>query len=160
MSKVLQNQLSKTIREHSDMARDMAIAELRDLKKDLLELEKALNAKKTPDQGLLMDITHGAFELFRTASIVLESDNLQELLQGSVDESKDLEFLEKKGAIQLTKPEGWHWFSPKGEMFFLAAPGETHKAAEALQIRLTRKTPAKKKTPAPKSEPLAEVSGQ
>ena len=41
----------------------------------------------------------------------------------------------------LTKPEGWHWFSPKGEMLFLAAPGETRLAAQKLQDRLTRKTP-------------------
>jgi hypothetical protein len=152
MSKVLQNQLAKTIKEQGDMARDMAIAELKDLKKDLLELEKALSTKKTPDQGLLMDISHGAFELFRTASIVLETDNLQIQLQTAVEEGKDLEYLERKGAMLLTKPEGWHWFSPKGEMLFLAAAGETRLAAQKLQDRLTRKTPPK---PAPKPQPAA-----
>lgn len=152
MSKVLQNQLAKTIKEQGDMARDMAIAELKDLKKDLLELEKALSAKKTPDQGLLMDISHGAFELFRTASIVLETDNLQIQLQTAVEEGKHLEYLEKKGAMLLTKPEGWHWFSPKGEMLFLAAAGDTQLAAQKLQERLTRKTPAKKPQP-PKAQP-------
>lgn len=143
MSKALQNQLTKTIKEQGDMARDMAMAELKDLKKDLLELEKALTAKKSPDQGLLMDISHGAFELFRTASIVLETDNLQDLLQGAVEEGKDLEYLERKGAILLTKPEGWHWFTPKGEMIFLAPGGETHQAAMKLQERLNRKTQPK-----------------
>ena len=64
MSKALQNQLSKSLREQGDMARDMAMAELKDLKKDLQELEKTLTAKKAPDQGLLMDISHGSFELF------------------------------------------------------------------------------------------------
>ena len=59
MSKALQNQLSKSLREQGDMARDMAMAELKDLKKDLQELEKTLTAKKAPDQGLLMDISHG-----------------------------------------------------------------------------------------------------
>lgn len=148
MSKALQHQLAKTIKEQGDMARDMAIAELKDLKKDLLELEKALSTKKTPDQGLLMDISHGAFELFRTASIVLETDNLQVLLQGAVEEGRDLEYLERKGAILLTKPEGWHWFSPKGEMLFLAPAGDTHLAAQKLQERLTRKAPTKPKPPA------------
>lgn len=57
MSKALQNQLSKSLREQGDMARDMAMAELKDLKKDLQELEKTLTAKKAPDQGLLMDIS-------------------------------------------------------------------------------------------------------
>ena len=46
MSKALQNQLSKSLREQGDMARDMAMAELKDLKKDLQELEKTLTAKK------------------------------------------------------------------------------------------------------------------
>lgn len=151
MSKALQNQLSKSLREQGDMARDMAMAELKDLKKDLQELEKTLTAKKAPDQGLLMDISHGAFELFRTASIVLEMENLQNLLLGAAEEGRDLEYLEKKGAMLLTKPEGWHWFSPKGEMFFLAAPGETRLAAQKLQDRLTRKTPAK--PAAPKASP-------
>lgn len=96
MSKALQNQLAKTIKDQGDMARDMAIAELKDLKKDLLELEKALAAKQTPDQAKLMDITHGAFELFRTTSIVLETDNLLIQLQHAVEEGKDLEYLEKK----------------------------------------------------------------
>lgn len=153
MSKALQNQLSKTIKDQGDMARDMAMAELRDLKRDLLELEKALLARKTPDQGLLMDISHGAFELFRTASIVLETDNLQVQLQGALEEGKDLEYLEKKGAILLTKPEGWHWFSPKGEMHFLAPAGETRQAATKLQERLTRKAP-------PKAEPTPLAAAQ
>jgi len=158
MSKALQNQLAKTIKDQGDMARDMAIAELKDLKKDLLELEKALTTKKTPDQGLLMDISHGAFELFRTASIVLETDNLQIQLQQAVESGKDLEYLEKKGAILLTKPEGWHWFTPKGEMLFLAAPSETRLAAQKLQERLTRKTPAKPAPnphPTPKAPPIS-----
>jgi hypothetical protein len=147
---MLQNQLSKNLKEHGDMARDMAIAELKDLKKDLLNLEKALAAKKTPDQALLMDISHGAFELFRTASIVLETDKLQSLLSESAEEGKDLEYLEQKGAKLLTKPEGWHWFSPKGEMFFLAAAGETGPAAQKLRSRLTRRRPAAAKSAPPK----------
>jgi len=149
MSKVLQQQLAKTIKEQGDMARDMALAELKELKKDLLDLEKALSTKQTPDQGKLMDLTHGAFELFRNASIVLETDNLMTQLLTAAEESKDLEYLERKGAMLLTKPEGWHWFTPKGEMIFLALPPETHQAALKLQERLTRKMPPK---PQPKSE--------
>ena len=157
MSKALQAQLIKTLKDQGDQARDMAMAELKDLKKDLLELEKALIAKKTPDQGLLMDISHGAFELFRTASIVLETDTLQEQLHAALEEGRDLDYLEKKGAMLLSKPEGWHWFSPKGEMFFLAGPGETRLAAHKLQERLTRKTLAK---PSPKPAPEATVPAE
>ncbi|NCD24025.1 MAG: hypothetical protein EOL86_00325 [Deltaproteobacteria bacterium] len=152
MSKALQAQLVKTLGEQGDQARDMAVAELKDLKKDLAELEKALAAKKTPDQGLLMDICHGAFELFRTASIVLETDTLQGQLHGALEVGRDLEYLEKKGAMLLTKPEGWHWFTPKGEMIFLAAPSETRVAVQKLQERLTRKAPAKS-TPSKPASP-------
>jgi hypothetical protein len=74
---------------------------------------------------------------------------LQEQLQHAVEEGKDLEYLERKGAILLTKPEGWHWFTPKGEMLFLAAPGDTRLAAQKLQERITRKT-APKPAPVPK----------
>lgn len=153
MSKVLQVQLVKTLKEQGDQARDMAVAELKDLKKDLLELEKALSAKKTPNQGLLMDITHGAFELFRTASIVLETDNLQEHLDSALEVGRDLEYLEKKGALLLTKPEGWHWFSPKGEMFFLATPSETRQAVDKLEERLKRKPAKNTKQTKPKPAP-------
>ncbi|GAB1410677.1 hypothetical protein MASR1M90_18310 [Desulfovibrionales bacterium] len=153
MSKALQVQLVKTLKEQSDMARDMAVAELKDLKKDLAELEKALASKKTPDQGLLMDISHGAFELFRTASIVLQSDMLSVQLDSALEEARDLEYLEKKGAILLSKPEGWHWFSPKGEMLFLAGPGETHLAAKKLLERVQRKTTKPLKTPPKAPEP-------
>lgn len=146
MSKVLQHQLAKAIKGQGDMARDMAIAELKDLKKDLAELEKNLVAKKNLNQGLLMDIAHGAFELFRTASIVLEADKLQELMHGAVEEGKDLEYLESKGAILLTNPEGWHWFSPKGEMVFLAPSGDAQQASEKLRNRLTRKPRPKSST--------------
>ncbi|NLY41767.1 MAG: hypothetical protein GX055_09130 [Desulfovibrionales bacterium] len=160
MSKALQVQLVKTLKEQSDMARDMAVAELKDLKKDLAELEKALASKKTPDQGLLMDISHGAFELFRTASIVLQADLLSVQLDSALEEARDLEYLEKRGAILLSKPEGWHWFSPKGEMLFLAGPGETRLAAKKLQERVQRKTPPKPlKTPpkAPETPPSTET---
>jgi hypothetical protein len=155
MSKVLQHQLTKAVKGQGDMAREMALAELKDLKKDLLTLEKALTSKKSPDQALLMDIAHGAFELFRTASIVLETDTLQDLIIGASEASKDLTYLESKGAIQLTSPEGWHWFSPKGEMIFLAPSTETKQAATKLRQRLTRKPRPKAATTKPKEQPQA-----
>lgn len=159
MSKTLQAQLAKTLKEQGDLARDMALAELKDMKKDLLNLEKALASKKTPDQALLMDITHGAFELFRTASIVLETDTLQEHLNAAQETGRDLDYLEKKGALLLTKPEGWHWFSPKGEMTFLAPPGDTQLAASKLKERLTKPSRTTKKQPAKtKSAPAKPIA--
>ena len=83
---------------------------------------------------------------------MLETDNLQIQLQSAVEQGRDLDYLERKGAMLLTKPEGWHWFTPKGEMLFLAAPGETRQAALKLQERINRKPPVK---PTPKPQPAA-----
>lgn len=124
MAKVLQDRM-----EHS---RQVALHEIREMRKSLADLEQFLTGKRKKPGADLFDIVHGAFEIFRTTSALAEYDKLIGDLGSEVDRSQALAMLEAKGARLLTRPAGWHWISPKGEMHFLAKKDEPEKAIEAL----------------------------
>lgn len=135
----------KAMMETSDQALEIALAEIKDLKKDLATLERILNGRggKAADQFSLIDVPHGAFEIFRTASVVLENRKLLGDMQDAVDRSMAEDFLAEHGATLLKEPEGWHWISPKGVMRHLG-DGDDPKAAAAKLKRYLPKTPKAK----------------
>ncbi len=128
--------VAKTLRDKSAIAREIALRELKILQKDLGLLERILSGSRKAGEFSLFDVVHGAFEIFRTASVVLENEALLADLEKETAKGAALEFLEKRGATLLTKPAGWHWISPRGEMRFLGKAAETEKAAEALRALL------------------------
>ncbi|WP_176631400.1 hypothetical protein [Desulfolutivibrio sulfoxidireducens] len=125
--------VAKTLREKNATAREIALRELKILQKDLGLLEKILTGGRKAGDFSLFDVVHGAFEIFRNASVVLDNELLLADLEKETVKTASLEFLERHGATLLTKPAGWHWISPKGEMRFLGKGTETEKAAEALR---------------------------
>ncbi|HKK33271.1 MAG TPA: hypothetical protein VJ934_06860 [Desulfomicrobiaceae bacterium] len=149
MSRQPQKQIVKVLEEKNDHAREMALQEIKALKADLTEVEKVLSGRKKSAQIALMDIVHGAFEVYRNAAVIFENESLMADMEVALEEGRFREYLEGKGAKLLTKPDGWHWFSPKGEMVFLGPAEETAKAAQKLKTRLSR---GGKKKPAPRTE--------
>ena len=161
MSKQPQKQIVKVLEEKNDHAREIALQEIKDLKADLAEVEKVLSGRKKAGQFALMDIVHGAFEVYRNAAVIFENETLMADLEVALEEGKHREYLDSKGARLLTKPDGWHWFSPKGEMVFLGTADETAKAAGKLKSKLTRG--GKKKKVAAEAKPdeaVAEPRGE
>ncbi|MDQ7832179.1 MAG: hypothetical protein RDU30_10625 [Desulfovibrionaceae bacterium] len=128
--------VAKTLRDRSGQARELALRELKLLQKDLSTLEKILTGNRKAGDFALFDVVHGAFEIFRNASVALEHESLLAGIEKETVVSQALEFLEKHGATLLTKPAGWHWISPKGEMRLLAAATEIEKAADTLRTFL------------------------
>ncbi len=128
--------VAKTLRDRSGQARELALRELKLLQKDLSTLEKILTGNRKAGDFALFDVVHGAFEIFRNASAALEHESLLAGIEKETVVSQALEFLEKHGATLLTKPAGWHWISPKGEMRLLAAATEIEKAADTLRTFL------------------------
>jgi hypothetical protein len=143
----IETHLAGLIRSRGQEAREMALHELGELKKDVLLLEKALAGKGKQDLSTapLFDIVHGAQEIFRTVSVVLESESLLQELAGEIEKAGLREYLERHGARLLTKPEGWHWVNPKGEMILLGTVDETAKAADKLKRIKSRSAKAKEK---------------
>mgnify|MGYP000894760920 CR=1 FL=1 len=122
----------KAMKEKSDLSKEAALRELRALSKDIAALEQILTGKKKKGNFSLFDVIHGAFEIFRNASVVFETELLAGDMEKSMGGALAEEFLEKHGATLLKKPAGWHWISAQGEMHFLGKADEAEKAAEKL----------------------------
>lgn len=148
----------KAMKEKGDVSRELALRELKALSKDLAGLEQILTGKKKKGNFSLFDVVHGAFEIFRNASVVFETEVLAEEMEKSMGDALSEEFLEKHGASLLKKPAGWHWISPQGEMHFLGKADEMDKAAEKLAALVPgakRGKKAGKKTASKNVEELA-----
>jgi hypothetical protein len=155
----IETHLAALIRARGQEAREMGLHELGELKKDVLLLEKALAGKGRQELSTapLFDIVHGAHEIFRTVSVVLDTESLLREMAGEIEKAGRREYLERHGARLLTKPEGWHWVNSKGEMIFLGMVEETAKAAEKLKRIKSRSATAKeKKQPDPQPDAAKE----
>jgi hypothetical protein len=153
----IETHLSGLIRTRGREAREMALHELGELKKDVLLLEKTLAGKGRQELSTapLFDIVHGAQEVFRAVSVVIDAEALLKEIAEEVEKAGRREYLERHGAHLLTKPEGWHWVSPKGEMIFLGPGEDTAKAADKLKRIKSRGSKGKGKA-TPPVEPAAE----
>ncbi|EMG38338.1 hypothetical protein PCS_00840 [Desulfocurvibacter africanus PCS] len=123
---------AKVLQERMEQSRQVALHEVRELRKALADLEQFLTGKRKRPGPDLFDVVHSAFEIFRNSSALADYGKLLEDLGSEVDRSQALALLEAKGARLLTKPAGWHWINPKGEMHFLAKKDEPEKALDAL----------------------------
>ncbi len=106
----------KVLLDTTEDARAIALEEIKELRKDLAALERILSGRARDDDFPLLDVAHGALEIFRTASVVLDNQRLLAGMQDAVDRALAEEFLAANGARLLREPEGWHWFSKKGVM--------------------------------------------
>ncbi|WP_051693842.1 hypothetical protein [Desulfohalovibrio reitneri] len=143
------DRLLQTLDEKAESSRQNALAELRDLKKDLQSLERVLTGRKKADEFPLLDMVQGALEVFRSSETFFTASNLARDARQSLSGSLARAELEREGARLLKKPAGWHWISPKGEMHHLGASGEEEKAAKALTRLKNRQKGGKAKTANP-----------
>lgn len=147
----------KVLLDTTEDARAIALEEIKELRKDLAALERILSGRARDDDFPLLDVAHGAFEIFRTASIVLENQRLLAGMQDAVDRALAEEFLAANGARLLREPEGWHWFSQKGVMRHLGPGDDPTGAAARLKRHLPR--PAAPAAPAPAEADAAPCAG-
>lgn len=145
--------VGKALEERREAAREAALKELKALRADLTVLEAVLSGKRKKGDFSLFDVAHGAFEIFRNAEAVFETDRLLASLAVELEAVRALEYLEKHGATELVKPAGWHWISPRGEMHCLGKAEEPGKAAEKLATLLSDGKRGKKRS---KAEALPE----
>ena len=151
MKSRIHEQLARTIEAKNQEAKALALEEIKALKKDLLELEKVLAGKKKHTEMALMDITCGAFEVYKNAALIFQNMEMLEALQKGREEAKVIDYMERRGARLLKKPEGWHWFSPQGEMLFLGTATEPVKAAEKLKSLVSKKPKSAASSPKKKT---------
>lgn len=151
--------VSKVLRERMEQSRQVALHEIREMRKALTDLEQFLTGKRKRPGADLFDLVHGAFEIFRTSSALADYGKLLEEMGSEVDRTHALALLEAKGARLLTKPVGWHWISPKGEMHFLARKDDPEKALEALTM-LQQGGKARKPKTAPPSQAVEAAQEQ
>ena len=145
----------RTLAARSDKARELALQEVKQMKKDLAAAEKMLSGQAKPGTAAGFDLIHGALEISRHLFALAEHEALQEGLAEALETARDEDYLAQAGATLLKKPAGWHWISQKGEMHFLAKPGETVKAAQVLRVL---RSPIRKKDKAEKAPAAAEAA--
>ncbi len=157
------------IEERNAQARELALAEIDALKKDLTTLTAILKGRRKPGEFSPFDIAHGAFEIFRCASTILENQALTETMELEIAHSESRDYLITHGASLLTQPAGWHWISPAGRMYSLGREAEVEKAARKLArlIEDSRRKPARKAkaakaapTPAPGPETAPDAEAE
>lgn len=149
----------RAIRERNEEARKAALEEIQELRKDLAALERILANKQKPGDFSAFDLAHSAFELFRLTTSILDNEALAASMEAEVERARAEDALARAGATLLTRPAGWHWFSPAGEMHFLGKAHEPEKAADKLAklIEVPRKKPAAAPAePAAPAAPAAE----
>ena len=148
-----QHPVARTLSQRMDESAEEALIEIKDLKKDLAGLERALKSKAVQEFPLL-DIVHAAYEINRRAGDYFLCKSLLSEMDGETKLAEALALLERFGATKLKKPAGWHWISPKGEMHKLAPTADPIKAAAALERLRSSKSktanPPKESTPAKK----------
>lgn len=146
--------LVKTVRERAESGREAALREIAMLRKDIGELEKILTGKRKKDGFSLFDVVHGAFEIFRNASTALDAEQLLLGIEEATKTATAEQYLLGHGASLWTKPAGWHWISPKGELYALGKAEDIEKAAAKLADLLPgkKRKPAKPESPAPQAE--------
>lgn len=132
MSDIPSTPAAKVLQERMEQSRQVALHEVRELRKALADLEQFLTGKRKRPGPDMFDVVHSAFEIFRNSSALADYGKLLEDLGSEVDRSQALALLGAKGARLLTRPAGWHWINPKGEMHFLAKKDEPEKALDAL----------------------------
>ncbi len=147
------------IEERNAQARELALAEIEALKKDLTALTRILKGQRKPGEFSPFDIVHGAFEIFRSASSILENQTLTANMEQEITRAEARDYLLTHGATLLTQPAGWHWISPVGRMYSLGKESEVENAGRKLArlIEDSRKKPAKAKKASPAAPP-AEMS--
>jgi len=152
------------IEDRNAQARELALAEIEALKKDLAALTRILKGQRKPGEFSPFDIVHGAFEIFRSASSIFENQALTEHMEQEIVQAESRDYLLTHGASLLTQPAGWHWISPIGRMYSLGKASEADKAARKLArlIEDSRKKPARarkaaKAAPAPPAEAAPEA---
>ncbi|MDK2955309.1 MAG: hypothetical protein PWQ57_805 [Desulfovibrionales bacterium] len=128
----------KAINDKSEEAREAALFEVKNLKKDLSTLERILSGAQKKMSVSPFDIVHSAFETFHHLCVLLENQKLAELMEQDLGEAKAHAFLESHGATLLKKPRGWHWISPDGEMHLLGKAEEPDKAAAKLETLVSK----------------------
>lgn len=129
---------------------EAALAEIKDLRKDLIALERALKRKNPPQNAhpdpVVFDVVHGAFEVHHLAAAVFEAQKLLAEMDAEVERFQVEEELKALGATLLKKPAGWHVVTKDGEMRRLADADDPRKALAVLR----RLRAPKKKAPAVK----------
>ncbi len=149
----------KTLLETTENARSIARQEISELKKELTVLDRILSGRTKDNDYPLIDIPHSAFEIFRTASMVLENERMLTEMGDAVDRSLAEDFLLQQHAAALKEPEGWHWISPKGVMRYLGPVDDPIAAASKLKRYLPKSPQQSQPTPQPeKSESQKEVA--
>ena len=143
----------KAMLEATEEARATALEEIKELRKDLAALERILAGRARDDDFPLLDVAHGALEIFRTASVVLDNQRLLAGMQDAVDRALAEDFLAANGARLLREPEGWHWFSNKGVMRHLGPGDDPAGAAARLKRHLPRSPAAAAAPEAPAPAP-------
>lgn len=148
------------IEERNAQSRELALTEIEALKKDLTTLTAILKGRRKPGEFSPFDIVHGAFEIFRSASSILENQALTEHMEQEIAQAEARDYLLTHGATLLTQPPGWHWISPAGRMYSLGKSSEAEKAARKLArlIEDSKKKPARARkaaAPAPAAEDAA-----
>lgn len=137
--------LLTSLTQATDDAREKALFEIRDMKKDIFELEKFLAGRKKVTEIEADDIIRSAYDFAHYYRDMRLRASLIAGLEQDLAEAEAREYLEERDAKLLKKPAGWHWTSSQDERHLLHAD-DPIQAAEALRKLFASGKKRKRKT--------------
>lgn len=139
----------RDLTDKSDNAREAALFEVQELKKDLSELQRHLSGRKKETSIVPEDIIRSAYDIAHHFRAMEQRRHILLELNEEMEVADAVEYLESRGAKMLQRPSGWHWTSSQDERFLLDNE-DPLKAAGKLRKLLAggkrRKKVGKKKT--------------
>ncbi len=142
----------KDLTEKSEKAREAALFEVQELKKDLSEIQRYLSGRKKETSLVPEDFIRSAYDIAHHYRGMQQRMNILHELEEELQIADALEYLESRGAKMLQRPVGWHWTSSQDERFLLHEDNAL-KAAKKLRTLLAsgkRRKKTKKKKPVKK----------
>lgn len=118
----------------SDTAREAALFEIQELKKDLTELQRHLSGRKKQTSIVPDDIIRSAFDISHHFRAMKERQNVMHEMEEEMAIADAMEYLDSRGAKMLKKPSGWHWTSSQDERFMLHEDDAIKAAAKLRKL--------------------------
>ncbi len=138
----------KDLNDKSDKAREAALFEIQELKKDLTELQRHLSGRKRETSIVPEDLIRSAYDISYHYRGMQQRQAILAELHEEMEIADAMEYLESRGAKMLQRPAGWHWTSSQDERFLLHeddAITAAKKLRKLLASGKRRKKTAKKK---------------
>ena len=120
------------LERRAESSRQAALEEVRELRRELADLERYLSGKRKSTAVVTEDILRSAFDIHHHTDTFTELGSHAATMAADYRDEEAVEYLLSRGARQLKK-DGWLWTSSKEQTYVLDREGDPVKAEKKLR---------------------------